>query len=95
MASITYNTLPLNETQYGSRCAVPPVQTIKVPQIKHIVHRKPVVQESVTEEVSYIEVPVQHFYEMRDYPQVVVPAVCPVQQRPCAPVQKPPTTCGC
>jgi hypothetical protein len=95
MANITYNTLPLNEAQYGSRCSVPPVQTVKVPQVKHIVHRKPVVQETITEEVSYIEVPITHFYELRDYPQQVIAPSCPVQQRPCAPVQKPPTTCGC
>lgn len=90
LPNVAYSTVPLAEAAYAARCAVPPQQTIRVPQVKHIVHRIPTIQEHITEEVTYIDVPVQHFYEQREYPQKVMAAVCPV-----VPQAQQQNTCGC
>jgi hypothetical protein len=86
LPNVAYSTVPLAEAAFSARCALPPQQTIRVPQVKHIVHRVPVIQEHITEEVTYMEVPVSHYFEQRDYPQKVLAAVCPVgpqQQNKC------------
>ncbi len=77
-----FNTMALNADQYGDRCGVqPPPATVKVPVINNIVHRFPVVYETVSQETSYYEVPIVNSYEQRDYPQQIQ-AECPVQAAP-------------
>ena len=91
LPNVQYSTLPLAEAAFTARCALPPQQTIRIPQVRHIVHRVPTIQEYITEEVTYIDVPVNHSFEQRDYPQKILAAVCPVvpQQQ----VQQ--NKCGC
>ncbi len=89
--SNNFNTTNLTVDQFGARCGVRPAQTsVKVPVVKHIVHRRPVIYETVTEEVTYMDVPVSHSFEQRDYQsdtklQCAVAAPAPS----CAP------SCGC
>jgi hypothetical protein len=91
LPNVQYSTVPLAEAAFSARCALPPVEKIRIPQVKHIVHRVPTIQEHITEEVTYIEVPVNHFFEQRDYPQKVLAAVCPVMPQQMAQQNK----CGC
>jgi hypothetical protein len=77
-----YNVMAINADQYGDRCGEkPPQATVRVPTINNIVHRFPVVYETVSQEVSYYEVPIVNSYEQRDYPQQIQ-AECPVQAAP-------------
>jgi hypothetical protein len=77
-----FNTMAINADQYGDRCGVkPPPGTVRVPTVNHIVHRFPVVYETVSQETSFYEVPIVHSYEQRDYPQQIA-AECPVQAAP-------------
>ena len=85
-----YRSAAISKDQYGTRCgAVPVQQMISIPQIKHVVHQRPVIYETVSEEVSYIQVPVGHSYEQREYPQQ--------RQMQCndAPSCAPKKRCGC
>jgi len=90
-AAPSYSASAISADVYSSKCGQQfPVQMIKVPVYKHVVHRRPVVYETVSQEVSYVDVPVQHNFEQRDYPQNTV-AQCPQPAPVCAP--KP--SCGC
>jgi hypothetical protein len=65
-------------------CARPPT-CVRVPRIKYVLHKKPVVYESVTKHVSYDKIPISQFYSTKNYPTRVVKACgCPVKKR-----------CGC
>jgi hypothetical protein len=82
----------LSSDQFGTRCGVKPAQTnVQVPVVKHVVHRYPVIYETVSEEVTYMNVPVTHSFEQRDYASVtkLQCAVPPVAAAPCKP------SCGC
>lgn len=87
----TSNTQPAYSTSASSAEAfknvcgqVHPVQTMRVPVYKHVIHRRPVVYETVSREMSYVEVPIQHNYEQRDY-QMSTVQQCEVAQAPCQP----------
>lgn len=60
---------------------------VQVPQVKYVLHRKPVVYETVTSEVSYMNVPVQYQYEAKDYPQAMQ-SDCAQPQQAQAPCQQ-------
>lgn len=76
---------PITPGQFRSACPVEtPAATVQVPQKKFILHRKPVIQETVTEEVTYMNVPVQYAFEERDYPATKV-----------ADCQRAISSCGC
>jgi hypothetical protein len=93
----SYSSSNISASQYSSSACgnMPETQMMQVPQYKHIVHRMPVIYETTTVEASYVNVPISHSFEARDYPQQMA-AQCPVQAAapaPCAaPVQAAP--CG-
>lgn len=75
-----YSASAISADVYQSKCGeTHPQQMMKVPVYKHIVHRRPVVYETVSVETSYVDVPIQHNYEQRDYAQNTVQQ-CPTQQ---------------
>jgi hypothetical protein len=93
---MNYSTSQLTMDQFGAKCGVKPVQnSIAVPVIKHIVHQRPVVYETITEEVTYQNVPIIHSFEQRSYPQDIktqcaVPQAAPVAAAACGA-----RSCGC
>lgn len=90
--NMNYSTSSLSSDQFGARCGFKAAQTsVQVPVVKHVVHRRPVIYETVTEEVSYINVPISHSYEQRDYASDTK-LQCAVPPQAVAPCK---TSCGC
>jgi hypothetical protein len=95
----SYSSSNISAAQYSSSScgSLPETQTMSVPQYTHVVHRMPVIYETTTVETSYVQVPVSHKFEARDYPQQMA-AQCPVQQAaapaPCAVQQAAAAPCG-
>ena len=85
-----FSAQPLSAEDFGNRCGTtPPAQSVRVPQYNNIVHTQNVQYETITQEVSYVDVPVLHSYEQRVYPTKSA-TQCPVADTtPAAP------SCGC
>ena len=86
-----YRSSMVNAQTMTGKCGVSaPATTVSVPKIRYVLHRRPVVYETVTEQIDYIQVPVQYEFEQRDYAQS--------QQTQCAPKEAPCSakkSCGC
>jgi hypothetical protein len=93
MSNVNYSTSMLTVDQFGTRCGVRPAQSsVQVPVVKHIVHRTPVIYETVSEEVTYMNVPVQHSFEQRDYAQTTKLQCAVAPAAAAAPCK---SSCGC
>lgn len=75
--SVVQNTPKQFQAAVGN-CIPTETQMVKIPQVKYVLHRRPVVYESITKEVSYVDVPISQAYETKNYPQGLQSA-CPQQ----------------
>jgi hypothetical protein len=86
-----FSAMPMSAAEFGDRCgATQPAQTVRVPQYNNIVHTQNVQYETITQEVTYVDVPVLHSYEQRVYPTKSA-TQCPVSAA--AALEAP--SCGC
>ena len=85
----------ISADQYASSACgnLPAQEMMSVPSYTHVVSRVPVIYETTHVETNYIQVPVQHKFEQRDYPQQQQ-AQCPMQQAPPCAAPPPPPPCG-
>eukprot|EP00122_Pirum_gemmata_P006586 Pgem_evm3s6026 len=69
------------QAEFRGACVPQQSSVVKVPTVKYVKHVKPVVYETVTQEVSYIDVPVQYSYETKEYQQGLQSDCIPQQQQ--------------